>query len=87
VNFRELPAGADEESGGADASFYVGVNDVFPEEFMTFMGLRGPAREAFLAHHADLLGVRFWLDAQRRERAGEIVDVFPYPREARLRPD
>jgi isocitrate dehydrogenase kinase/phosphatase len=87
VNFRELPATADEESGGADASFYVGENDVFPEEFMTFMGLRGPARDAFFEQHSDLLGVRFWLDAQRRERAGEIVDVFPYPREARLRPD
>jgi isocitrate dehydrogenase kinase/phosphatase len=87
VNFRELPAGADDEAGGADASFYVGVNDVFPEEFLTFMGLRGAAREGFLERHSDLLDVRFWLDAQRRERAGEIADVFPYPREARLRPD
>ena len=84
VCFRELPAGAGEETGAADASFYVGENDVFPEEFLTFMGLRGAAREAFLERHADLLDVRFWLDAQRRERAGEIVDVFPYPREARL---
>ena len=87
VSFRELPAGADEEAGAADASFYVGANDVFPEEFLTFMGLRGAAREAFLERHADLLGVRFWLDAQRRERAGEIVDVYPYPREARLGAD
>jgi isocitrate dehydrogenase kinase/phosphatase len=51
------------------------------------MGLRGPAHEAFLERHSDLLEVRFWLDIQRRERAGEIVDVFPYPRERRLRPD
>ena len=86
VNFRELPAAAGEEAGGADPSFYVGENDVFPEEFGTFMGLRGAVREAFLERHADLFGVRFWLDAQRRERAGELVDVFPYPREARLRP-
>ncbi|HQQ78275.1 MAG TPA: bifunctional isocitrate dehydrogenase kinase/phosphatase [Thermoanaerobaculia bacterium] len=87
VNFRELPAGADEEAGGDDASFFVGEHDVFPEEFLMFMGLRGPAREAFLERHADLLGVRFWLEAQRRERAGEIVDVYPYPLEARLRID
>ncbi|MEO8056015.1 MAG: bifunctional isocitrate dehydrogenase kinase/phosphatase [Acidobacteriota bacterium] len=86
VNFRELPAGADEEAGGDDASFFVGEHDVFPEEFLTFMGLRGAAREAFLERHSDLLGVRFWLDAQRRERAGEIVDVYPYPLEARLKP-
>ncbi len=87
VNFRELPAGTDEDMEGSEPSFYVGENDVFPEEFLTFMGLRGAAREGFLERHSDLLDVRFWLDTQRRERAGEIVDVFPYPREARLRPD
>jgi len=87
VNFRELPAGTDEDAGGSEPSFYVGENDVFPEEFLTFMGLRGAALEGFLERHSDLLGVRFWLDTQRRERAGEIVDVFPYPGEQRLRPD
>ena len=87
VRFRELPACAGDETGAADASFYVGENDVFPEEFLTFMGLRGEPREAFLERHGDLLDVRFWLDAQRRERAGEIVDVYPYPREARLDQD
>jgi isocitrate dehydrogenase kinase/phosphatase len=85
VNFRELPAGADEEAGG-ETSFYVGAHDVFPEEFLTFMGLRGAARDAFLERHSDLLGVRFWLDAQKRERAGEIVDVYPYPAESRIQP-
>src|ERR1039457_5720528 len=88
VNFRELPPDL-EEGGwvGEQPPFWVGPGDVFPEEFLTFMGLRGPAHEAFLERHSDLLEVRFWLDIQRRERAGEIVDVFPYPRELRLRPD
>jgi isocitrate dehydrogenase kinase/phosphatase len=84
VNFREVPSGADEESSNAEPPFWVGPGDVFPEELFTFMGLRGPAREAFLARHADLLGVRFWLDAQRRELSGEIADVFPYPPESRI---
>jgi isocitrate dehydrogenase kinase/phosphatase len=87
VNFRELPEGGDEGDESAEPPFWVGPDDVFPEELFTFMGLRGPAREAFLERHADLLSVKFWLDTQRRERAGEIVDVFPYPRERRLRPD
>jgi len=87
VNFRELPAGADEDAENSEPSFYVGENDVFPEEFLTFMGLRGAAREGFLERHSNLLGVRFWLDTQRQERAGEIVDVFPYLGERRLRPD
>jgi len=87
VNFRELPEGEDEGDGSGEPSFWVGPDDVFPEELFTFMGLRGPAREAFLERHADVLGVRFWLEAQRRTRAGEIIDVFPYARERRLGPD
>jgi len=88
VNFRELPPDLEEVSWfGEQPPIWVGEGDVFPEEFLTFMGLRGAAHETFLARHSDLLGVRFWLDIQQRERAGEIVDVYPYPRERRLRPD
>ena len=87
VNFRELPEGGDEGDGSGDPPFWVGPDDVFPEELFTFMGLRGPAREAFLERHRDLLGVPFWLEVQRRTRAGEIIDVFPYARERRLGPD
>ena len=52
VNFRELPAGADEEAGGEETSFYVGANDVFPEQFLSFLGRRGAAREAFRGRHS-----------------------------------
>ena len=65
INFRELPDSGDGEGeGGEEPSFYVGENDVFPEELFTFMGLRGAAREAFLEAHGDLLGVGFWLEMQ-----------------------
>ncbi len=85
VNFREMPSQGDgDEEGGSEPSFYVGENDVFPEEFLTFMGLRGVAREAFLEAHSDLLGVGFWLGTQRLIRSGEILDVFPYPESRRL---
>jgi isocitrate dehydrogenase kinase/phosphatase len=87
VNFRELPPDQEEVSWiGEQPPYWVGPADVFPEEFLTFMGLRGEAHTAFLERHSDLLGVGFWLEMQRRERAGEIFDVFPYPRERRLRP-
>ena len=57
VNFRELPSDVDEESSnGPSLRSGSGEGDVFPEEFFTFMGLRGAAREAFLERHADLLG-------------------------------
>ena len=79
-NFRELP----EDDGGGEPSFFVGVNDVFPEEFLPFLGLKGAAREAFLAVHRDLLGPGFWSEMQERIRAGEMFDVFPYPPERRM---
>jgi isocitrate dehydrogenase kinase/phosphatase len=61
--------------------------DVFPEEFRAFLVPPGPVREAFLAAHGDLLSVEFWQGVQRRVAAGEVFDVFPYRRSARLRRD
>ena len=84
VNIRELPESDDGGEGGEEPSFYVGENDVFPEELFTFMGLRGVAREAFLEAHRDLLGVRFWLAMQEQIRTGDLLDVFPYPARRRL---
>ncbi len=85
INFRELPdTGDDGGDGGEEPSFYVGENDVFPEEFFTFMGLRGAARDAFLEAHRELLGVRFWLAMQEQIRTGDLLDVFPYPASRRL---
>jgi isocitrate dehydrogenase kinase/phosphatase len=84
--FRRLPeATSEEEELAAEPWFYVGEHDVFPEEFNSFLVPSGPVREAFLQAHRDLLTVEFWQDVQRRLALGEIVDVFPYRREARLR--
>jgi isocitrate dehydrogenase kinase/phosphatase len=85
--FRDLPESDDERDQGGEAWFYVGEGDVFPEEFGRFLGLRGELRKAFLAAHGDLLTPRFWLDMQRRIRAGEFPDFFPYPPALRLRAD
>jgi len=84
--FRRLPEPtSEEEELAAEPWFYVGEHDVFPEEFNSFLVPSGPVREAFLQAHGDLLTVEFWQDVQRRLAEGEIVDVFPYRREARLR--
>jgi isocitrate dehydrogenase kinase/phosphatase len=59
--------------------------DVFPEELLPFLGLTGRLREVFLRAHGELLTGRWWRDIQARLRAGEIVDIFPYREEQRLR--
>jgi isocitrate dehydrogenase kinase/phosphatase len=85
-HFRELPESSDmDEEMSADPWFYVGPNDIFPEEFMRFFGLPPHLREAFLHAHGDLLGADFWTRMQDRHRAGEVVDIFAYKQSKRLR--
>jgi isocitrate dehydrogenase kinase/phosphatase len=85
-SFRDLPAARDdEEEVSGEPWFYVGENDIFPGEFLPFLGLQGRLRQLFTAAHGDLLTARYWRTAQERIRAGEIVDIFPYREEQRLR--
>jgi isocitrate dehydrogenase kinase/phosphatase len=86
--FRRLPEPTSlEEELAAEPWFHVGEMDVFPEEFRAFLVPPGAVRDVFLAAHGDLLEVRFWQGVQQRLTAGEVVDVFPYRRSARLRRD
>jgi isocitrate dehydrogenase kinase/phosphatase len=85
LRFRELPPPRDpEEEMAGEPWFYVDEHDVFPEEILGFLGLAPELREAFLAAHAELLGVGFWTGMQRRHLAGEVLDLFPYPNGRRL---
>jgi len=83
--FRRIPAPASlEDEFAAEPWFYVAEEDVFPEEFKAFLVPPGGLREAFLAEHGDLLELDFWQGVQRQLAQGEVVDVFPYRRDARL---
>jgi isocitrate dehydrogenase kinase/phosphatase len=85
-NFRELPqADNNDDEISAEAWFYVGANDIFPEEFIKFFGLQPNVKDMFLQTHGDLLGVQFWTKMQDRLRAGEVIDTFPYRQSQRLR--
>lgn len=83
-NFRDLPRGREDEEGGAEPWFYVGEDDVFPEEFLAFLGLPETLRAPFLRAHGEILTADFWRRMQARHRAGEIVDIFPYRESQRL---
>jgi len=86
--FRDMPSGGDDDDmygGDEGPSFYVGPDDIFPEEFLPFLGFPGRLREVFLQAHGELLTGRWWRDIQERIRAGEIVDIYPYREHQRLR--
>ena len=85
-NFRRMPEPRTlEEEMAAEPWFYVGPHDMFPEEFLPFIGLHGELRETFLRAHGDLFDTDFWHRMQALHRAGEIVDIFPYQEAHRLR--
>ena len=85
-NFRHIPAARTPEDEMASEPWYpVAANDVFPEEFATFL-LGNPAvRAVFTAHHGELLGPDFWRACQENIRQGVLEDVFPYPEAVRFR--
>ena len=83
--FREMPTAADDsDEFGAEPWFYVGPTDIFPEEFINFMGLGGELRETFLKAHGEILTAQYWQGIQARHRAGELLDIIPYPCSQRL---
>ncbi|MBB3195574.1 bifunctional isocitrate dehydrogenase kinase/phosphatase [Roseateles terrae] len=85
-NFREVPAPRNEEDEMSGEVWYpVGKHDVFPETFGPFLLGHGEVREAFMAHHADLLEPAFWQTHKQRILAGHVHDVFPYDPHKRFR--
>ena len=85
-NFREMPSARTPEDEMASEPWYaVGPNDVFPEEFGTFLLGHPAIRAVFTAHHGELLEAGFWRARQARIREGVLEDVFPYPEALRFR--
>lgn len=84
-NFRRIPPAPDFETEMSGEVWYaVARNDVFPEEFATFLLASPVVRKIFYKHHADLLSPKFWQEAQQKIRAGHVEDFFPYPQELRF---
>lgn len=80
-SFRDLPAARDEEDElRAEPWFYIGPNDVFPAQWLDFLGVRGALREEFLAHHAELLTAEYWRRLKSLHEAERHLEVIPYTR-------
>ena len=85
-NFRKIPEAQYPEDELAGEPWYsIAANDIFPEQFPTFLFANSRIRQAFLKHHADLLDADFWTGKQDNIRAGIYEDVFPYPQKIRFR--
>ena len=84
-NFRDIPeAPAPEYEMMSEPWYPVAKDDVFPEEFASFLLYDADVRRVFLQYHRDLLSPKFWQEAQAHIREGYMANFFPYPQELRF---
>jgi isocitrate dehydrogenase kinase/phosphatase len=84
--FRVMPEPTTpEQEMAAEPWFSVGESDIFPEEFRSFLGLKGELREVFESRHSEIFEAGFWRSIQDRIAAGELIDILPYGNDRRLR--
>ena len=84
-NFRDIPEPKYPEQEMSSEPWYsVAENDVFPEEFASFLLLDPRVRKYFMKYHKELLDPEYWRDQQRRILAGEIPSIYPYPQSVRF---
>ena len=84
-HFRALPKQHEnDEMQSLQDSVYAAPDDVFPELFVNFLGVPKTLREALIEAHGEIFDPAWWRSLQNRLRAGDYVDVPPYPPEARL---
>jgi isocitrate dehydrogenase kinase/phosphatase len=84
-NFRKIPQPRSHDEELSDEPWFtVDENDIFPEEFQSFLGLKGELKALFVEEHPDLFETDFWHQIQVRINAGGIIDIFPYEQSRRL---
>ncbi|MEX2525958.1 MAG: bifunctional isocitrate dehydrogenase kinase/phosphatase [Gammaproteobacteria bacterium] len=83
--FREFPQPqSDDELMHPETWYYVDENDIFPEEFIKFLGMDSDLRKLFIEVHGDLLSAAYWNNLKSRLQSGEVFLVVPYERPAML---
>ncbi len=86
-NFRTVPEPRNDEDEMASEPWYsVARNDVFPEEWKTFLLGDPRIRDTMMELHPEIFDARFWQELKGRIEDGFIEDVFPYPVEMRFDP-
>jgi isocitrate dehydrogenase kinase/phosphatase len=75
----------EEEEMSAGAWYYVAANDVFPAQFLRFLGLPPALAQALQAAHGEIFQVSWWQQLQAAQASGALADIAPFPDAARLR--
>jgi isocitrate dehydrogenase kinase/phosphatase len=79
VNFRKIPEPQTYEQEMASEPWYtIAAEDVFPEEFATFLFPSVQIRKEFAKLHGDLFEADYWKGLQERIQEGQMMEFFPY---------
>jgi isocitrate dehydrogenase kinase/phosphatase len=85
VNFRVIPAPRFEhDEFAASPRFSVGINDVFPEEFVDFMVPKGSIGKVFMEVHGNLFEAKYWRSIQKGIEEGKMLEFFAYDEKKRF---
>lgn len=77
--FRPLPQSDRlEDEMSAEPWYFVSPNDVFPEEFIRFLGLDSELQQIFRHYHGELLSHEWWNRIKGMLSRGETIEVLPY---------
>ncbi|MCG8377976.1 MAG: bifunctional isocitrate dehydrogenase kinase/phosphatase [Proteobacteria bacterium] len=78
-NFRDIPEASDfEDEMLSDTWYFVGENDIFPEEFIRFLSMKKKKKKEFMKYHEDILTAEYWRGIQNKHNKGEVSLVVPY---------
>ncbi|EOD54698.1 bifunctional isocitrate dehydrogenase kinase/phosphatase [Aeromonas molluscorum] len=85
-NFRQIPPPRyPEDELSAEPWYSVAPNDIFPEEFATFLLQKRQVREIMMQVHSELFDASYWQGLQANIQGGSFEDVYPYRRKKRFR--
>jgi isocitrate dehydrogenase kinase/phosphatase len=83
--FRKVPAAAQRGRRDERRGLVLGRPEGrVPRNLRALPARQRRVREAFMAHHADLLDAAFWQHHKERIQAGQMLDVFPYEESQRF---
>ncbi len=83
--FKKIPkAKTYEQEMASEPWYYVGQNDVFPEEFRYFMLPNPYMKEVFNKKYKKLLDADYWVSVQEKIRENGVMDYYPYGSETRM---
>ncbi len=85
VNFRRMPVSQSYDDEMLDQPWFpVEPNDVFPEEFKTYLRSPRVVGEVFDDIHPEISTVEFWQGMKDQNAEGSHADFYPYPRDLRF---